>query len=92
MKNKTRPAKFAPISSPCQPVVTRRGRRLNAALYYTKKLSEVKAIEESFEGSGILVTQAKVSSQTTGLAAQLLKIKDRYECLVKFMKTMERAN
>jgi len=28
----------------------------------------VKAIVESFEGSGVLVTQAKVSLQTTGLA------------------------
>ena len=32
-------------------------------------LLEVKAIVESFEGSGILVTQAKVSQQKNGLAA-----------------------
>ena len=51
------------------------GSWLNAALYYAKNLLEVKAIVESFEGSGILITQAKVSLQTTGLAAQLLKIK-----------------
>ena len=46
---------------------------------------------ESFEGPGILVTQAKVSLQTTVLTTQLLKIKDQYECLVKLIKTMESA-
>jgi len=51
----------------------------------------VKAIVESFEGSGVLLTQTKVSLQTTGLAGQLLKIKDQYECLVKLIETMESA-
>ena len=37
------------------------GNWLNAALYYAKNLPEVKAIVESFVGSGILVTQAKVT-------------------------------
>ena len=37
-------------------------------LYYATKLPEVKAIVKSFEGCGILVSQAKVSLQTTGLA------------------------
>ena len=49
----------------------------------------MKARVKGFEGSGILVTQAKVSQQTTGLAAQFLKIKDQYECLVKLIKIME---
>ena len=31
------------------------------------------------EGSGILVTQATVNLQTTGLVTQLLKIKDQNE-------------
>ena len=51
-------------------------------MYYENNLPEVKAIVESFVGSGILVTQAKVSLQKSGLAGQLLKIKDQYECLV----------
>ena len=46
---------------------------------------------ESFEGSGIFVTQAKVSLQKSGLAGQLLKIKDQYECLVKLIEKMESA-
>ena len=46
---------------------------------------------ESFVGSGILVTQAKVSQQKRGLAGQLLKIKDQYECLVKLIEKMESA-
>ena len=41
---------------------------------------------ESFVGSGILVTPAKVNLQKSGLAGQLLKINDHYECLVKLIK------
>ena len=44
-----------------------------------------------FEGSGILVAQAKVSLQTTDLATQLLKIIDQYKCLVIFIEMMESA-
>ena len=60
-------------------------------MYYAKNLPEVKAIVESFVGSGILVTQAKVSLQQTDLAGQLLKIKEQYEYLVKLMEKMESA-
>ena len=51
----------------------------------------MKAIVESFVGSGILLTQAKISLQKSGLAGQLLKIKDQYECLVKLIEKMESA-
>ena len=91
IKNKTSQAKFSAIGYPLQPVPTRWGSWLNATLYYTKNLPEVKAIVESFVGSGILVTQAKVSLQKSGLADQLLKIKDQYECLVKVIEKMESA-
>ena len=46
---------------------------------------------KSFVGSGILVTQAKVNLQKYGLASQLVKIKDQYECLVKLIEKMESA-
>ena len=52
-------------------------------------LPEVKAFVESFQGFSILVTQAKVSFQTTGLATP--RIKDQYECLVKLIETMKSA-
>ena len=52
----------------------------------------MKAIVKSFAGSGILVTQAKVSLQKSGLADQLLKIKDHYECLGKLTEEMESAS
>ena len=91
IKNKTRQAKFSAIGYPPQPVLTRWGSWLNAALYYAKGLPEVKAIVESFVGSGILVTQAKISLQKSGLARQLLKIKDQYECLVKLIEKMEKC-
>ena len=47
---------------------------------------EVKAIAESFEEFAILVPQAKLNVQTTGFAAQLLKIKDKYKCLVMLIE------
>ena len=84
--NKSRQAKFSAIGYPPQPVPTRWESWLNAALYHAKNLPEVKAIVESFVGSGILITQAKVSLQKSGLAGQLLKINDQYECLVKLYR------
>ena len=53
VKNKSRQAKFSAIGYPSQPVPTRWGSWLNAALYNAKNLPEVKAIMESFVGSGI---------------------------------------
>ena len=91
IKSKTRQAKFSAIGYPLLPVPTRWGSWLNAALYYAKTLLEVKAIVESFAGFGILVTQAKISLQKSGLAGQMLKIKDQYECLVKLIEKMESA-
>ena len=91
IKNKTRQVKFSAIGYPSHPVPTRWGSRLNAALYYAKNLPKVKAIAKSFVGSGILVTQTKVSLQKSGLTGQLLKIKDQYECLVKLIEKMESA-
>ena len=55
IKNITRQAKFSAIVYLPQPVPTRWRSWLNAALYYVKNLPEVKAIVESFVGSGILV-------------------------------------
>ena len=86
IKNKTRLAKFSAICYLPQPVPTRWGSWLNAVLYYAKKLPEVKAVVESFVGNGILVTQAKVSLQKCGLAGQLFKINDQYECLVMLVQ------
>ena len=63
IQNKTRQAKFSTIGYPPQLVPTRWGSWSNATLYYTKKLPEVKAIVESFVGSGILITQAKINLQ-----------------------------
>ena len=51
----------------------------------------MKAIGESFVGSRILLTLAKVSLQKRGLAGQLLEIKVQYECLVKLIEKMESA-
>ena len=68
IKNKTRQAKFSAIGYPPQPVSTRWESWLNAVLFYAKNLPELKAIVESFVGSGILLTQAKVRLQKSSLA------------------------
>ena len=86
IKNKTRQAQFSAIGYPPQLVPTRWGSWLDTALYYAKILPKVKAIVESFVGCVILVTQTKVSLQKSGLAGQLLKIKDQYECLVMLIE------
>ena len=91
IKNKTRQKKFSAIGHPSQPVPTRWGNWLNAALYYAKTLPKVKAIVESFVGYEILVTQAKASVQKNGFAGQLLKIKDQYKCLAKLIEKMKSA-
>ena len=52
----------------------------------------MKAIANSFEGSGILASQAKVGLQATRLDFQSLKSEDQYECLVKLIETMESAS
>ena len=91
IKNKTRQAKFSAIGHPPQPVPTKWGSWLNAALYYAKNLLEVKAIVESFVGSGILVIQAKITLQKSSFASQMLKIRDHYECQVKLIEKMVSA-
>ena len=49
-------------------------------------------IVENFEGSGVLVTQAKDSLPTLSLTNQLLKIKNQFEYLVKLVEIMESAS
>ena len=56
IKNKSRQTKFSAIGYPPQPVQIRWESWLNAALHLAKKLPEVKAIMESFVGSGIMIT------------------------------------
>ena len=54
VKNKIRQVKFSAIGCQPQPVVTKWGRWFNSAIYHVKNLSEIKAIVQSFKGSGIL--------------------------------------
>ena len=51
----------------------------------------MKTSVESFVGPEILVTQAKVSLQKSGLAGQLLKLKDQDKCIVKLIEKMQSA-
>ena len=67
------------------------GKLIKCCLYYAKNLPLEKAILESFVGYSASVTQVKVSLQRNGLATQLLRINDQYECLVKLVEAMESA-
>ena len=60
-------------------------------MYYAKNSPLEKAILKSFVGYSASVTQVKVSLQRNGLATQLLRINDQYECLVKLVEAMESA-
>ena len=57
--------------------------KLIKCCFITKNLPDEKAIEESFEEPGFLVTRAKVGLKIPGLVTQLLIIEEQYECIVK---------
>ena len=61
IKNKSKQAKFSAICLPTSTCSYKMGKLVNAALYYAKTLPEVKAIVESFVGSGILVTKQRLA-------------------------------
>ena len=62
------------------------GKLVKCCLVLRKNLRELKAIVESFVGSGILVSQSKDYLAKSSLDGQLLKIKDQYERLVKIIE------
>ena len=54
-----------------------------------KYVREVKAIVESFEGSWLLIAQAKVCLQAPVFAVQLLKIREDHKCMIRLAETLE---
>ena len=89
VKNKTRQALFNEIGSPPQPVVTRWGTWLNAAMYYAEHFHEVKTIVNSFTGEGILVRNAKAAVSSDTVLASLVAIKRDYSVLPKTITKIE---
>ena len=54
-----------------------------------KYFPEVKAVEESFEGSGVLATKAKAGLQTLDFAVQLIKVMHQYEFLISLIEIVQ---
>ena len=60
VKNRTRKALSDDIGLPPEPVVTRWGSWLSAALYYSSHLPRVREIVNNFEGNGLLVQRLQL--------------------------------
>ena len=80
VKNKSRRDLFREIGQPPQPVVTRWGSWIEAALYYAENIIKVTEIVNSFEDDGVLVRKAKESLACPTLRSSLLSI---YRCYSK---------
>ena len=89
VKNRTRSVLFHDIGQPPQPVVTRWGSWLEAALYYAEHMPRIKEIVNSFDGDGLLVQRAKKAVNGGELVKQLMEISRCYRPLIAMVKKME---
>ena len=88
-KNKSRRNLFHEIGIPPQPVVTRWGSWLNAAIYYADNLPAIKEIIHGYEGNGLLVSRAKDSLHDDRLTQSLMEIKRDYSDLIEVLEQTE---
>lgn len=89
VKNKRRANLFCQIGAPPQPVVTRWGSWLQAALYYAKNLPTVRVIVNSFKKDGLLVSKAQEIVKNPAIPKQLLEIQQNYESLANAIPQLE---
>ena len=87
--NKTRQAMFEAFGKPPQPITTRWASWLQATFYCATNLTSVRDIVDRFEGSGLLVEQAKVSIDAQSLPQDLMKINTEYKSLASLVLQME---
>ena len=92
VKNKTRSKDFVNISQPPDTIITRWASWLNAALYYSSNLPEVKRIIKNWTGQGILVTQAKNIVENPNIVGFLMEIERCYSCLTNIIFKFENAS
>ncbi len=85
-KNFNRIQDFAHLEKIPQPIVTRWGSWLNAALYYCKNFDEVSVIVESLEADGILISNAKKAVRITSIKSDLIEIKEKYSNLAEYIE------
>lgn len=89
IKNKERRKLFIDIGYPPAPVITRWGSWISAAMYYAKKLPEVKNIFANIESNGVLIANVKKSLESANLVKNLATILDQYSCLTTLSNEME---
>ena len=89
-KNPTRRHMFHEIGTPPNPVITRWGTWLDAAVnYYAKNLPEVKSIVRRFEIEGQLVARAVEAVRSCNVDYELTEISRCYQNLLPLMAKME---
>ena len=81
VKNKSRKQLFASIGFPPSPVITRWGSWIDAALYYSRHLPQVRQIFSEIEGDGILVISVKKALNEEGLDKSLQILSSQYKSL-----------
>jgi hypothetical protein len=91
IKNKTRSRDFAAIGCPPDTIVTRWGSWLNTALYYGKNLPAVRRIVRSWNGTGILLSQAQEIVEDATLMNNLMEIETCYSGLIDVIQRLEGA-
>ena len=90
-KNKSRLSAFSEIGFPPEPVITRWGTWLSAAMHYAQNLPTVKAIVENLDGSGLILSRAKQAVNAINLATQLTNI-SKYKSLENFILKSEKID
>ena len=89
VKNQIRREMFREIGFPPDPVVTRWGSWLEAAIYYSENLPAVKRIVNGFSDSGILVEKVKAAVADENLISDLLVISRTYSKLLDMIFKFE---
>lgn len=92
LKNGPRRHMFSAIGTPPQPIVTRWGSWVLAALYYAKNLPQVKLIVEGFEDDGMQARRAKESVRNGDLPQQLMEISRCYAQLPQVLDQTTKYN
>lgn len=77
------------VPLPPQPIITRWGTWLNAAIYYSQNFDIVKQVVEKLPSEAASITTMKKCFQHTQLRCELNKIEERYGCLVHGIKKLE---
>ena len=89
IKNKTRADYFKDLGSVPDPVTTRWGTWITAALWYAEHWVQVREIVLGFEGEGVLVTKVIAAFSAPGVAAQLVEISRVYAELPALILQLE---